>query len=94
MRKAGATTICITNHLDSPITQVSDIRLFTAAQEPAFRSGAIASRVAGSFHHRRAVCIGCAARLDRTVEELLEKTHRRSEGDDSGRLVRLGRRSS
>lgn len=45
-RNAGATTICITNHLDAPITEVSDICLYTAAQEPAFRSGATASRVA------------------------------------------------
>lgn len=45
-KEAGATTICITNHLDTPVTEVSDIHLYTAAQEPAFRSGATASRVA------------------------------------------------
>lgn len=45
-KEAGATTICITNQIDSPVCQVSDIRLYTAAHEPAFRSGAIASRVA------------------------------------------------
>jgi DNA-binding MurR/RpiR family transcriptional regulator len=30
-RDQGATTICITNYMDAPITAVSDIRLITAA---------------------------------------------------------------
>ncbi|HLS91542.1 MAG TPA: MurR/RpiR family transcriptional regulator [Limnochordia bacterium] len=92
-REAGATTICITNHFDSPITQVSDIRLFTAAQEPAFRSGAIASRVA-QLSIIDVLFIGVAQRdYDRTVE-YLEKTRIAAQSDDPNRPVRLGRRSS
>jgi DNA-binding MurR/RpiR family transcriptional regulator len=30
---AGATTICITNHPGSPVTEVADIKLYTAAEE-------------------------------------------------------------
>lgn len=71
--EAGATTICITNYFDSPVTAVSDIRLFTAAQEPAFRSGAIASRVA-QLSVIDVLFIGVAQRdYDRTLE-YLEKT--------------------
>lgn len=44
-REASGTTVCVTNHFDSPVTAVSDIRLYTAAQEPALRSSAIASHV-------------------------------------------------
>ena len=45
-RGAGATTICITHRSTSPITKVSDIKLFTAAKETAFRSDAMSSRIA------------------------------------------------
>lgn len=45
-RAAGATTICITNYLESPVARAATIRLYTATRESAFRSGAIASRVA------------------------------------------------
>jgi len=69
-REAGATTICITNHFDSPVAAVSDIRLYTAAQEPAFRSGAIASRVA-QLSIIDVLFIGVAQRdYDRTLEYL------------------------
>ena len=69
-REAGATTICITNHFDSPVTAVSDIRLHTAAQEPAFRSGAIASRVA-QLSIIDVLFIGVAQRdYDRTLQYL------------------------
>jgi DNA-binding MurR/RpiR family transcriptional regulator len=43
---AGATTICITHRATSPITKVSNIRLFTAAKETAFGSDATSSRIA------------------------------------------------
>lgn len=45
-RQFGATTICITHHTKSPITKVSDIKLFTAARETALRSDAMTSRIA------------------------------------------------
>ncbi len=45
-RTNGATTICITHRSTSPITKVSDIKLFTAAKETAFRSDALSSRIA------------------------------------------------
>lgn len=45
-RQAGATTICLTSFALSPITQVADIRLITACTETAFRSEAMASRIA------------------------------------------------
>jgi RpiR family carbohydrate utilization transcriptional regulator len=45
-RQNEAITICITSFSKSPITQVSDIKLFTSAQETKFRTEAITSRVA------------------------------------------------
>lgn len=42
----GATTIAITNFDKSPIGRVADLVLVTAAQETAFRSGAMSSRIA------------------------------------------------
>lgn len=45
-KEAKATTICITKFGNSPITEVSDIKLFVASSEALFRSGAMASRMA------------------------------------------------
>ncbi|MGV8850656.1 MAG: MurR/RpiR family transcriptional regulator [Propionibacteriaceae bacterium] len=45
-RTAGATTIAITNHNGSPLAEVADIVLTTAARETGFRSGALGSRIA------------------------------------------------
>lgn len=45
-KQTGATTICITNHSDSPITHVSDIKLFTATRENLFREEEMASNLA------------------------------------------------
>ena len=45
-RSAGATVIAITNYGQSPIRRVSDILLFTASKETAFKSDAVASRIA------------------------------------------------
>jgi len=44
-QKAGATTICITHRATSPITKVSNVKLFTAAKETAFGSDAMSSRI-------------------------------------------------
>lgn len=45
-QRAGATTICLTNFINSPVSRNADITLLTAVQETDFRSGAMASRVA------------------------------------------------
>jgi DNA-binding MurR/RpiR family transcriptional regulator len=45
-RKAGATTIAITNFSPSPITKVADIVLLTAAPESAFGGEVLTSRIA------------------------------------------------
>jgi DNA-binding MurR/RpiR family transcriptional regulator len=42
----GARTVALTNFPKSPITQVADLVLTTAARETTFRSGAMASRLA------------------------------------------------
>ncbi|HTU71905.1 MAG TPA: SIS domain-containing protein [Trebonia sp.] len=45
-RSHGATTVAITNFPWSPITEVADFVLLTAARETTFRSGAMTSRIA------------------------------------------------
>lgn len=45
-RRHGATTIALTNFPRSPVAQVADHVLTTAARETTFRSGATASRIA------------------------------------------------
>jgi DNA-binding MurR/RpiR family transcriptional regulator len=45
-REHGAVTIAVTNFPRSPITEVADFVLTTAARETTFRSGATASRIA------------------------------------------------
>ena len=45
-RIRGATTVAVTNHPRSPIVEVADHVLVTAARETTFRSGATASRIA------------------------------------------------
>ncbi|MGX7825752.1 MurR/RpiR family transcriptional regulator [Actinokineospora sp. 24-640] len=45
-RAHGATTVSLTNYPTSPIAEVSDHVLTTAARETTFRSGATASRIA------------------------------------------------
>jgi DNA-binding MurR/RpiR family transcriptional regulator len=45
-RQYGATTVALTNFPRSPITEVADFVLTTAARETTFRSGAMASRIA------------------------------------------------
>jgi len=45
-RQSGATTICITHHIKSPITKVADIKFYTAARESTLRTDAMTSRIA------------------------------------------------
>lgn len=42
----GATTICITSYVDSPITKYSDVRLVTSASESKIMREAVTSRIA------------------------------------------------
>lgn len=44
-REAGATTICISNHMTSPLIEVSDIQLLTSAHEVTFSSETMVSRI-------------------------------------------------
>lgn len=45
-KKAGATAVAVTNFPRSPLAQLADLTLTTAARETTFRSGAMASRIA------------------------------------------------
>ncbi|MCK4617351.1 MurR/RpiR family transcriptional regulator [Candidatus Aerophobetes bacterium] len=45
-KENGATVICITNYINSPIAQLADIKLITSFREIIFRIGAMAARVA------------------------------------------------
>lgn len=45
-KAAGAVTIAITNHADSPLGRAADVVLSTAARETPFRPGAMGSRIA------------------------------------------------
>jgi len=45
-KRAGATTVAITNFPDSPLAETADFALITAARETRFRSGAMSSRIA------------------------------------------------
>lgn len=43
-KKASATTICLTKYAKTPISEIADIKLFTATEDEVFRTGA--SRIA------------------------------------------------
>ncbi|KUJ90333.1 MAG: RpiR family transcriptional regulator [Thermoanaerobacter thermocopriae] len=45
-KEAGATTISLTKFGQFPLVKVADINLFVSSEEPLFRSGATASRIA------------------------------------------------
>ncbi|MBO9577188.1 MAG: MurR/RpiR family transcriptional regulator [Microbacteriaceae bacterium] len=45
-RASGARTVAITNFPDSPLAEIADLTLTTAARETRFRSGAMSSRIA------------------------------------------------
>lgn len=48
-KEGGATTICITNGLDSPITKYSDISLYGAFREHFHYTGTVESRIAQMY---------------------------------------------
>ena len=45
LRESGTPIIAITRRMDSPVTKLSDYRLYTSDSEATFRSGAMASRI-------------------------------------------------
>jgi RpiR family carbohydrate utilization transcriptional regulator len=72
-KENGVPTICITNFDNSPITQFSDIKLFTATKESSFFQESLVSRLAQILIVD--VLYGCYAskHYDRSIE-LLEKS--------------------
>lgn len=74
-RAAGATTVALTNFPGSAITAHADHVLTTAARETAFRSGAIASRIA-ALTVVDALFVAVAQRDFPATERALERTYR------------------
>lgn len=69
-RRAGATTIAITNHAGAALADQADIVLTTAARETGFRSGALGSRIA-QLMVVDCIFIGVAqSNYDRSMEAL------------------------
>ncbi len=92
-REHGATTVALTNYPTSPITDVADLVLTTAARETTFRSGAMASRIA-QLTVVDCLFIGVAQRhLDKAMKALDDTreavgTHRMETRHDGRRKVR------
>lgn len=73
-RQRGATTVAITNFRGSPIGEVADHLLITAARETTFRSGAMSSRIA-QLALVDCLFAGVAQRYYDTAIEALESTY-------------------
>ncbi|MFI7429761.1 MurR/RpiR family transcriptional regulator [Micromonospora sp. NPDC049836] len=72
-RARGATTVALTNFPRSPITEVTDFVLTTAARETTYRSGAMASRLA-QLTVVDCLFVGVAARNRAKARKALEAT--------------------
>jgi DNA-binding MurR/RpiR family transcriptional regulator len=72
-RSRGATTVALTNFPRSPITEVADFVLTTAARETTYRSGAMASRLA-QLTVVDCLFVGVAARNRARAKRALEAT--------------------
>ncbi|MEH1126898.1 MurR/RpiR family transcriptional regulator [Micromonospora sp. CPCC 206061] len=72
-RAHGATTVALTNFPRSPITEVADFVLTTAARETTYRSGAMASRLA-QLTVVDCLFVGVAARNRTKARRALEVT--------------------
>lgn len=70
-KNSGATTICITHLAKSPITETSDIKLFTSSNEMMFRSDAMSSRIA-QLAIIDTIYVGVALKLGETASQNLE----------------------
>ena len=98
-RKAGATTVAITNFRDMPICDAADIVICTKADESLFQGGAMASRTAqlavidlifaGTVSRRNDVF---SRQFDKTKTALLVKL--RGAANPSGQQGRNGRTSA
>src|ERR671914_1150168 len=73
-RARGATTVALTNFPRSPITDVADLVLTTAARETTFRSGATASRLA-QLTVVDCLFVGVAQRHYGETVDALERTY-------------------
>ncbi|MEV5705551.1 MurR/RpiR family transcriptional regulator [Actinoallomurus sp. NPDC052274] len=72
-KRRGATTVALTNFPRSPIAEVADYVLTTAARETTFRSGATASRLA-QLTVVDCVFVGVAQRTYEPTRQALEAT--------------------
>jgi DNA-binding MurR/RpiR family transcriptional regulator len=72
-RERGATTVVLTNYPRSPVTDVADFVLTTAARETTYRSGAMASRLA-QLTVIDCLFVGVAARNRTKARRALEVT--------------------
>ncbi len=82
-REHGATTAALTNFPRSPISEVSDHVLTTAARETTFRSGAMASRIA-QLTVVDCLFIGVAQRHVESAKSALEATYEAVSGHRLG----------
>ncbi len=73
-QRSGATTVALTNFPRSPLAELGDHVLTTAARETTFRSGATASRLA-QLTVVDCVFVGVAQRTFETTQRALEVTH-------------------
>lgn len=83
-QRCGATTVALTNFPRSPLAQLADHVLTTAARETTFRSGATASRLA-QLTVVDCVFVGVAQRTFETTQRALELTHEAVAGRRVGR---------
>lgn len=81
-KQAGATVICITHYRRSPITNVADITLLTAAQEGPLQGGSLAAKIA-QLHVIDVICTALTMRIkekallykERTAKAVLERKY-------------------
>jgi DNA-binding MurR/RpiR family transcriptional regulator len=82
-RDRGATTVALTNFPRSPLAQMADHVLTTAARETTFRSGATASRLA-QLTVVDCVFVGVAQRTFGQTQQALQATHDAVQGHRVG----------
>jgi DNA-binding MurR/RpiR family transcriptional regulator len=86
-RAHGATTVALTNFPRSPVTEVADYVLTTAARETTYRSGAMASRLA-QLTVIDCLFVGVAARNRARTKKALEVTAEAVQGHRVGSAAR------
>ncbi len=74
-KETGATVICITSFMKSPITKVADICLFASARETRFRNEAFASRLV-TLAIMDSLLVGVSLRRQNEALKSIEKTRR------------------